>query len=43
MIRALEARDGKRIGAVLRAHLLAKQDAVFAQEAVEGGAPRFAE
>ncbi|PMS37514.1 GntR family transcriptional regulator [Trinickia symbiotica] len=43
MIRALEARDGKRMGAILRAHLLAKRDAVLAQEAAAGGAPRFAE
>jgi DNA-binding GntR family transcriptional regulator len=35
MIRALEARDGKRMGAILRAHLLAKRDAVLAQEAAE--------
>ncbi|PTB18088.1 GntR family transcriptional regulator [Trinickia symbiotica] len=35
MIRALEARDGKRMGAILRAHLLAKRDAVLAQEAGE--------
>jgi DNA-binding GntR family transcriptional regulator len=43
MIRALEARDGKRMAAILRGHLLAKRDAVLAQEAAEAGAPRFAE
>jgi DNA-binding GntR family transcriptional regulator len=31
MIEALEARDGKRMGTILRAHLLAKRDAVLAE------------
>ncbi|MGU7770277.1 GntR family transcriptional regulator [Burkholderia sp. MR1-5-21] len=31
MIRALEARDGKKMAAILRAHLLAKRDAVLMQ------------
>jgi DNA-binding GntR family transcriptional regulator len=41
MIRALEARDGKRMAAILRGHLLAKRDAVLAQsfeQAGQGGA-----
>jgi DNA-binding GntR family transcriptional regulator len=33
MIRALEARDGKRMAAILRGHLLAKRDAVLGQMA----------
>ncbi len=31
MIEALEARDGKRMAAIMRAHLLAKRDAVMAE------------
>jgi DNA-binding GntR family transcriptional regulator len=31
MIEALDARDGKRMAAILRAHLLAKRDAVLAE------------
>src|ERR1700744_1228719 len=31
MIEALEARDGKRMAAIMRAHLLAKRDAVLAE------------
>ncbi|WP_116137915.1 GntR family transcriptional regulator [Trinickia diaoshuihuensis] len=34
MIRALEARDGKKMAAILRTHLLAKRDAVLGQAAV---------
>jgi DNA-binding GntR family transcriptional regulator len=30
MIEALEARDGKRMAEIIRAHLLAKRDAVLA-------------
>jgi DNA-binding GntR family transcriptional regulator len=40
MIRALEARDGKRMSAILRAHLLAKRDAVLAQASLVEGAGR---
>ncbi|HWX12610.1 MAG TPA: GntR family transcriptional regulator [Trinickia sp.] len=40
MIRALEARDGKRMAAILRAHLLAKRDAVLAQASLAEGAGR---
>ncbi|MEA3118091.1 MAG: hypothetical protein QOI13_1361 [Paraburkholderia sp.] len=40
MIRALEARDGKRMATVLRAHLLAKRDAVLAQASLAKGAAR---
>jgi DNA-binding GntR family transcriptional regulator len=40
MIRALEARDGKRMAAILRAHLLAKRDAVLAQASLVEGAER---
>jgi DNA-binding GntR family transcriptional regulator len=38
MLSALEARDGKRMAAILRAHLLAKRDAVLAQDALAEGA-----
>ncbi|MDE2609442.1 MAG: FCD domain-containing protein, partial [Burkholderiales bacterium] len=37
MIQALEARDGKRLAAILRQHLLEKRDAVL-QLAAEAGA-----
>ena len=38
MIRALEARDGKKMAAILRGHLLAKRDAVLMQASLEQGA-----
>ncbi|PMS22552.1 GntR family transcriptional regulator [Trinickia dabaoshanensis] len=37
MIRALEARDGKKMAAILRAHLLAKRDAVLGLAAAQDG------
>jgi len=38
MLVALEARDGKRLAAILRQHLLDKRDAVLLMEAVQAGA-----
>lgn len=40
MIRALDARDGNRLAAILRTHLLAKRDAVLAQGELAEGAGR---
>jgi DNA-binding GntR family transcriptional regulator len=40
MLKALEARDGKKLSAILRQHLLDKRDAVLqvqSQEAAAGG------
>jgi DNA-binding GntR family transcriptional regulator len=39
MIRALEARDGKRMAEILRGHLLGKRDAVLTQGAVQAQQP----
>ncbi len=40
MILALEARDGRKLAAILRAHLLAKRDAVLAQVSLARGVSR---
>jgi len=39
MIRALEARDGRRMAEILRGHLLGKRDAVLTQGAVQAQQP----
>jgi DNA-binding GntR family transcriptional regulator len=40
MIEALEARDGKRMAAILRGHLLSKRDAVLAERTMTTLRPR---